>query len=65
MERVLARGDELPVQRPARAVMAVEAMAYGQSAGETVERLAQQLMELSRRAGGDPHAGHTSEPDSD
>jgi hypothetical protein len=62
MERVLARGDELPVQRRARAV---EAMAYGQSAGETVERLAQQLMELSRRAGGDTHAGHTSEPDSD
>jgi hypothetical protein len=44
--------------------MAAEAKAHGQGGGETVERLAQQLMELSRRADGDPHAGHTSEPDS-
>ena len=56
MERVLARADVLPLRLRTRAVMAAEAMAYGQGDGETVERLAHELMELSRRAGGDPHA---------
>lgn len=56
MEWVLARSGELSLPRRARAVMAAEAMAYGQGDGETVERHARELMELSRRAGGDAHA---------
>jgi predicted ATPase/DNA-binding CsgD family transcriptional regulator len=56
MEQVLARRDELPLALRARAIMAAEAMAYAQGGDEVVERHAQELMELSRRVGRDPHA---------
>ena len=56
MERVLDRGEGLPIRARARAVMAAEAMAYGQGDGEAVERHARELMDLSRQAGGDAHA---------
>jgi len=56
MERVLARSEELPPPVRARAIMAAEAMAYGQGDGEAVERHARELMDLSRQVGGDGHA---------
>ena len=56
MERVLARSEEPPPPVRARAIMAAEAMAYGQGDGEAVERHARELMDLSRQVGGDGHA---------
>ena len=56
MELVLARREELPPRVRARAIMAAEAMAYGQGDGEAVERHARELMDLSRELGGDAHA---------
>jgi predicted ATPase/DNA-binding CsgD family transcriptional regulator len=56
MEQVLARRDELPLPLRARAIMAAEAMAYAQGGDEVVERYAEELMEISRRVGRDPHA---------
>jgi hypothetical protein len=56
MEPVLARRDELPLPLRARAIMAAEAMAYPLGDSEAVERYAEELMELSRQVGRDPHA---------
>ncbi len=56
MERVLDGREELPPPVRARAIMAAEAMAYGQADGEAVERHARELMDLSRDLGGDAHA---------
>ena len=55
MEPVLARREELPPLLRARAVIVAESMAYGQGGDEVVKRYAQELMELSRRVGRDPH----------
>ena len=56
MERVLARKGELPPRLRARAIMAAEAMAYGQGDGESTLSYVEELMELSRQTGGDAHA---------
>ena len=56
LEPVLARREELPPPLRARVVMAAGAMAYRQGDDEVVERYAQELMELSRQVGRDPHA---------
>ncbi len=56
MEPVLARREELPLPLRARVIMTAGAMAYGQGGDEMVERYAQELMELSRWVGRDPHA---------
>jgi predicted ATPase/DNA-binding CsgD family transcriptional regulator len=56
MEPVLDRKEELPSPLRARALIAAGSMAYGQGADEVVKRCAQELMELSRSEGLDPHA---------
>ena len=56
LEPVLARREELPPPLRTRVVMAAGAMAYRQGDDEVVERYAQELMELSRQVGWDPHA---------
>ena len=56
MERVLARREELPPRLRARAIMAAEAMAYGQGDGESTLAYTEELMQLSRETGGDAHA---------
>ena len=55
LDPVLARREELPLPLRARAIMAAGAMAYAQGGDEVVERYDEELMELSRRVGRDPH----------
>jgi predicted ATPase len=53
MEMILPRRDELSPWLRTRALIATEAMAYGQGDGEAVVRYAGELAEFSREAGGD------------
>ena len=56
LDPIVTRRDELPLVLRARALMAAGAMAYAQGGDERVEQYAQEVMELSRRVGRDPHA---------
>jgi predicted ATPase/DNA-binding CsgD family transcriptional regulator len=56
LEAILAKGEDLPPWLRRRALVATEAMAFGQGDLEAVVRCAEEQLESSRKDGGDAYA---------